>query len=352
MAKVLVTGAGGLIGTEACEQFVFDGWDVIGVDNDMRAYFFGPEASTAHSVDRLVDGLGDSFQPVKMDIRERHGIESLFHDERPDLIVHTAAQPSHDWAAKEPYTDFSVNALGTLNLLQATRLYCPDSTFIHCSTSKVYGDTPNRLYFETVGKRLDLHRHHRYYHGIDTSMSVDQSTHSLFGVSKLAGDLLVQEYGRYFGIPTVCFRPGCLTGGYHAGTEMHGFLSYLMRCGITKRPYTIFGYAGLQVRCNIHSRDLVEAFLVFANDPDIAAVYNIGGGRANSVSMLEAIDMVTEITGNELIPRYDPAPRIGDHRWWISDNESFSRRYPEWSQSYTVKGMLQEIWDTNVERWS
>jgi CDP-paratose 2-epimerase len=269
------------------------------------------------------------------------------------VVIHTAAQPSHDWAARDPHTDFGVNAVGTLTLLQAAREYCPDSPFIHCSTSKVYGARPNDLPLRNFGKRLDLDRTHRYWPGIDTTMSVDLTTHSLFGVSKLAGDLLVQEYGRYFDMPTVCLRPGCLTGGYHSGTELHGFLSYLMKCAITGRPYTVYGYDGLQVRCNIHSSDLVRAFRAFEADPKAGAVYNIGGGRLSNCSMLEAIDLCESITGNTLDWSYDDRARIGDHRWWISDNDAFESDYPEWRMQWrSTEAILRDIYESNLDRWT
>jgi CDP-paratose 2-epimerase len=348
----LVTGAGGLIGTEACEQFVQAGYDVVGIDCDLRSYFFGPEASTQHNITRLSRSLGDSFQHVSMDIRDTDAIDGLFHITKPDVVIHTAAQPSHDWAAREPLTDFDVNARATLGLLQATRVHCPDSPFVLCSTSKVYGARPNTLPLRCHEKRYDLPKTHRYYSGIDTSMSVDLTTHSLFGVSKLAGDLACQEYGRYFDIPTVCFRPGCLTGGNHSGAKLHGFLSFLVKCCITGEPYTIIGYRGFQVRCNIHSSDLVRAFLAFVDRPSAGAVYNIGGGRENSISVLEAIDLAEAVTGKRLTYDFDDTPRIGDHKHWISSNAAFQTDYPSWSQSWTLEGMVRDIADQNAERWT
>jgi CDP-paratose 2-epimerase len=267
-------------------------------------------------------------------------------------VIHTAAQPSHDWAASDPHMDFSVNATGTLNLLEATRQHAVGASFIFCSTNKVYGDTPNFLPLERQGDRLELPVDHRYHRGIDTTMSIDSSTHSLFGVSKAAADLLVQEYGRYFDMPTVCFRGGCLTGPNHAGARLHGFLSYLMRCTITHDPYTVYGYDGLQVRDNIHSADLVAAFEAYHTAPRPAAVYNIGGGRQSNCSMLEAITACERIAGRELDWTLADDNRIGDHRWWISDLEPFKRDYPQWDIRYGIDEILTEIHDQNLELWT
>src|SRR5437868_2864329 len=337
MPVAIITGAGGLIGSEAVDHFVSEGFDVIGIENDMRARFFGPESSTSHVTERLVAELPE-FRVENVDIRDTEGVERIFRDAgQIELVVHTAAQPSHDWAASEPQTDFGVNANGTLNLLEAARAHAPEAPFVFCSTNKVYGDTPNRLPLISQEKRLELPEDHPYYKGIDTSMSIDSSTHSLFGVSKAAADLLVQEYGRYFDMPTVCFRGGCLTGPNHAGTQLHGFLSYLMRCTMTGEPYTVFGYGGKQVRDNIHSADLVAAFEAFARSPRAAAVYNLGGGRACNCSMLEAIRMCEEIAGRKLDWTYSEQNRIGDHRWWISDLSAFERDHPEWSLHHSVE---------------
>jgi CDP-paratose 2-epimerase len=268
------------------------------------------------------------------------------------LVVHTAAQPSHDWAAREPLTDFTVNANGTLVLLEATRRHAPDAVFIFTSTNKVYGDTPNRLPLQSLEKRLELPEDHPYYKGIDTSMSIDASTHSLFGVSKAAADLLVQEYGYYFEMPTVCFRGGCLTGPQHAGAKLHGFLAYLMKCTVTGTPYTVFGYEGKQVRDNIHSADLIAAFDAFRKDPRPHAVYNIGGGRFSNCSMLEAIEVCEKVSGRTLEWTMGEEPRIGDHRWWISDLEPFQADYPDFSLRYGIDEILQEMYEQNVERWT
>jgi CDP-paratose 2-epimerase len=353
MATVLVTGSGGLIGSESVRHFVEAGFDVIGLENDMRARFFGPDASTSHTTDALIGSYGDSFQSLEIDIRDADAVSRTFADRATEieLVVHTAAQPSHDWAASAPQTDFAVNANGTLNLLEATRVSAPDATFVFCSTNKVYGDLPNELPLIELEQRLELPDDHRYYCGIDSTMSIDCSTHSLFGVSKAAADLLVQEYGRYFGMPTVCFRGGCLTGPNHAGAELHGFLSYLMRCTMTGESYTVFGYDGKQVRDNIHSADLVAAFAAFHAAPRAAAVYNIGGGRQSNCSMLEAIDHCQAIAGRELDWTLSEENRTGDHRWWISDLAPFKRDYPGWDINFDVSDILLQIHDRNAERW-
>ena len=353
MAVAIVTGSGGLIGSEAVGHFVRRGFDVVGIENDMRASFFGPEASTAHVTERLA-AEHPEFRSVEADIRDRDAVERLFreHAGRIELVVHTAAQPSHDWAASDPQTDFGVNANGTLNLLEATRAHAPAASFVFCSTNKVYGDTPNRLPLEERELRLELPESHRYHRGIDASMSIDASTHSLFGVSKAAADLLVQEYGRYFEMPTVCFRGGCLTGPQHAGAKLHGFLAYLMKCTVTGTPYTVFGYGGKQVRDNIHSADLIAAFDAYHRAPRPAAVYNIGGGRFSNCSMLEAIEACERIAGRELRWEMGEEPRIGDHRWWISDLGPFEADYPEWELRYDVEAILREMHDQNAERWT
>jgi CDP-paratose 2-epimerase len=353
MPTAIVTGSGGLIGSEAAQHFTQAGFDVVGLENDMRARFFGPSASTAHTTERLKRTLGDSFRSLEIDIRDADAVERVFAElsHSLELVIHTAAQPSHDWAASDPQTDFTVNANGTLNLLDATRRHSPSATFIFCSTNKVYGDLPNHLPLIEQEERLELPADHRYFRGIDTSMSIDGSTHSLFGVSKAAADLLVQEYGRYFDMPTVCFRGGCLTGPNHAGTKLHGFLSYLMRCTMTGEPYTVFGYGGKQVRDNIHSADLVAAFDEFHRAPRPAAVYNIGGGRQSNCSMREAIRLCGQIAERELRWELVDDNRIGDHRWWISDLQPFKFDYPDWDITYDVEAVLREIHAQNAELW-
>jgi CDP-paratose 2-epimerase len=353
MPTAIVTGSGGLIGSESVRWFVERGFDVIGLENDMRAQFFGPDASTARVTAGLEENL-DTFRSLEVDIRDREGVERVFaqHAKAIELVVHTAAQPSHDWAASDPHTDFAVNANGTLNLLQAAREHCSDATFVFCSTNKVYGDSPNHLPLIETDTRLELPEDHRWYGGVDIEMPIDLTTHSLFGVSKAAADLLVQEYGRYFDIPTVCFRGGCLTGPQHAGAKLHGFLSYLMRCTVTGERYTIFGYGGKQVRDNIHAIDVVRAFDAFHRAPRPAAVYNLGGGRASNVSMLEAIELCEQISGRELNWTLSDQARIGDHRWWVSDLGAFQADYPDWSLTHGVEDVLRHIHDANVELWA
>ena len=352
MSVAIVTGAGGLIGSEAAHHFHGLGWDVVGVDNDMRSRFFGPEASTGWMVERLEDQL-PRYTHVNADIRDADAMNRLFgrYGGALGLVIHTAAQPSHDWAAREPMTDFTVNAQGTLVLLEALRQHAPDAPFIFTSTNKVYGDTPNRLPLVELENRWELPPEHEWYGGIPETMSIDGSTHSLFGVSKAAADLLVQEYGRYFGLRTVCFRGGCLTGPGHSGAELHGFLAYLMKCTVTGRPYTIYGYKAKQVRDNIHSADLVSAFEHVARGPRPGGVYNIGGGRQSNCSMLEAIDLCQRIAGRELDWSYTDDNRIGDHIWWIGDLTAFKGDHPGWDLRYDVEAILRDIFDANVERW-
>lgn len=352
MPTAIITGSGGLIGSESVRHFAEAGWHVIGLENDMRRRFFGPAASTREVTERLEERY-DGFQSVQLDVRDADGVERVFaeHARSLELVIHAAAQPSHDWAASDPQTDFTVNANGTLNLLEAARRHAPAATFVFCSTNKVYGDRPNDLPLLELGTRLELPEDHAYFAGIDTSMSIDRSMHSLFGVSKASADLMVQEYGRYFDMPTMCMRGGCLTGPNHAGARLHGFLSYLMRCTMTGEPYTIYGYGGKQVRDNIHSADLVRGFAAFHERPRAGAVYNLGGGRDSNCSMLEAIALCEEVSGRELDWRLSAEARMGDHRWWISDTRDFRGDYPEWAPQYDVEGILREIHDANVERW-
>jgi CDP-paratose 2-epimerase len=349
----IITGAGGLIGSEAVDHFIGQGFDVVGIENDMRARFFGPESSTSHVTQRLVEEYSN-FKWENVDIRDAAAVMRIFgeHAGSIELVIHTAAQPSHDWAASEPQTDFGVNANGTLNMLEAARAHAIDAPFIFTSTNKVYGDTPNRLPLQSLEKRLELPADHPYYKGIDTSMSIDVSTHSLFGVSKAAADLLVQEYGYYFDMPTVCFRGGCLTGPQHAGAKLHGFLAYLMKCTATGTHYTVFGYEGKQVRDNIHSADLIAAFDEFRKAPRPHAVYNIGGGRFSNCSMLEAIEVCERVSGKSLSWEMGEEPRIGDHRWWISDLEPFQADYPNFKLRYGIDDILREMYEQNLERWT
>jgi CDP-paratose 2-epimerase len=353
MPLAIVTGSGGLIGSESVAHFVEAGFDVLGVENDMRAYFFGPSASTKPQTQRLVETYPENFRSFELEIRDAEAVDRLVREHAAglELVIHAAAQPSHDWAATEPFTDFTINANGTLHLLDALRRHKPEATFVFCSTNKVYGDRPNFLPLVELQTRLELPEGHEYYDGIPISMPIDRSLHSLFGVSKASADLLVQEYGRYFGIPTVCFRGGCLTGPNHAGARLHGFLSYLMRCTVTGEHYTVYGYDGKQVRDNIHSADLVRAFAAFHAEPRVAAVYNIGGGRDSNCSMLEAIELCEQIAGRELNWDLGDAPRIGDHRWWISDLAEFRRDYPGWRLTHGIEEILREIHAQNVESW-
>ena len=353
MNIILVTGSAGLIGSESVRFFCERGYTVVGIDNDMRRVFFGEDASTDWNRDRLLHEYGDRYIHHNVDIREQKAITNIFktYNSDIDLIIHTAAQPSHDWAAMDPFTDFTVNANGTLVLLENTRKICPEATFIFCSTNKVYGDNPNYLPFVEQELRWELEENHPLWKGIDEAMSVDNCKHSLFGASKLAADILVQEYGRYFGMKTVTFRGGCLTGPDHSGTELHGFLSYLMKCTMTGTHYMIYGYKGKQVRDNIHSCDLVKAFYHFYQSPRVAEVYNIGGGRFSNCSMLEAIQACEKIADKKLNWNYVESNRIGDHIWWISDLTKFQNHYPGWNLTYGIEEILKEIFVQNTSRW-
>lgn len=353
MSVAIITGSAGLIGSEATTFFAAQGLDVVGIDNDMRRVFFGEDASTTWNRQRLEKNLGTQYTHLEADIRDNETITQIFRKYGSNivLIIHTAAQPSHDWAARDPMMDFSVNANGTLNLLEATRQYCPDAPFIFTSTNKVYGDTPNRLPLVELETRWEIDPNHTYKSGISEDMSVDQTLHSLFGASKVAADVLVQEYGRYFGLRTACFRGGCLTGPNHSGTQLHGFLAYLMKCAVIGTPYTVYGYRGKQVRDNIHSADLIQAFYEFFQAPRMAEVYNTGGGRYSNCSMLEAIEICQTIVGQEMKWTYSEQNRIGDHIWWISSNHKFSQHYPNWKLKYDVPQILQEIYECNYDRW-
>ncbi|CAN5444800.1 NAD-dependent epimerase/dehydratase family protein [soil metagenome] len=341
---ILVTGSAGLIGSETVWHFAAGGARVVGIDNDMRQRFFGAEASTKKTRDALLASV-PGYQHHEVDIRDAAAVNEIFKTHGPELaaIVHSAAQPSHDWAARDPQTDFTVNANGTLNLLEAARNFCPETPFVFTSTNKVYGDTPNHLPLQELELRWEIEPGHEYEPGISENMSIDQTKHSLFGASKVAADILVQEYGSYFGMPTACFRGGCLTGPAHAGTELHGFLSYLMKCTVSGRPYRVFGYKGKQVRDNIHSFDLVEAFAAFVRAPRVGEVYNMGGSRHCNCSMLEAIALCEEISGRKLSWEYVEDNRIGDHIWWISDVRKFREHYPDWNFRYGLREILEEI---------
>jgi CDP-paratose 2-epimerase len=352
MSIALITGSAGLVGSEAVSYFSSLGMEVVGIDNDMRSVFFGREASTAQVKKNLASKI-KGYHHYDVDIRDQVHVCRIFREfgRNISLIIHTAAQPSHDWAAKEPFTDFDVNARGTIVLLEAARQYAPESVFIFMSTNKVYGDLPNQLPLVELETRWEIDFNHSYKDGISENMSIDRTTHSLFGVSKAAADLLVQEYGRYFGMKTVCFRGGCLTGPNHSGAELHGFLSYLMKCAVTGRSYTVIGYKGKQVRDNLHSADLIRAFHEFFKNPKIAEVYNMGGGRFSNCSVLEAIQVCQEITGKPLNWSYREVNRKGDHIWWISNLAKFREHYPSWQPSFDVPSILREIYELNSEKW-
>jgi CDP-paratose 2-epimerase len=354
MSVAIITGSAGLVGSEAVAYFAALGMDVVGIDNGMRAEFFGQEASTNRVRNRLcAEVLG--YEHHDVDIRDADAVSRIFerYGRNIALIIHTAAQPSHDWAATNPSVDFTVNANGTSVLLEATWRFAPDAVFIFMSTNKVYGDHPNKLPLVEHETRWEVDVDHPYaVRGIPETMSIDHTMHSLFGVSKVAADLLVQEYGRYFGMKTASFRGGCLTGPNHSGTQLHGFLAYLMKCAVTEAPYTIFGYRQKQVRDNIHSADLIRAFNEFFQQPRIGEVYNIGGGRQSNCSMLEAISLCEKITGKLFQWKYVEENRRGDHIWWISDLTHFQEHYPSWKLQYNVPQILREIYEMNVERWS
>ena len=345
MAVAIITGSGGLVGSEASRHFAGLGLDVVGIDNDMRRHFFGPEASTQWQRRRLESELGRAYRHAELDIRSSAGIDAMLarYAGHIAVVVHAAAQPSHDWAAREPATDFAINATGTMNMLEATRRHAPDSVFIFCSTNKVYGDLPNQLPLIEGATRWSVDPAHPFAQGIDETMSIDQSVHSVFGASKLAADVMVQEYGRYFGLKAGVFRGGCLTGPNHSGAPLHGFLAYLMKCTLTGAPYTVLGYKGKQVRDNIHSRDLLAAFEAFFREPRPGEVYNMGGGTYANCSMLEAIGMCEEIAGRPLQWRYDPANRRGDHIWYVSGLRKFQGHYPGWQPRHDIAATLREM---------
>ena len=352
MSVAIVTGSAGLVGSEAAEFLHEQGMDVVGVDNDMRAYFFGPDASTRWNQERLLGRL-PRFGAVDLDVRDADGVAALVGEYGRDLslVVHAAAQPSHDWAAHEPMTDFGVNAVGTMNLLEAVRTRAPQATFVFLSTNKVYGDAPNELPLVEGETRFELDPAHPWAeHGIDETMRIDRSTHSVFGAGKVAADVMVQEYGRYFGMRTACFRGGCLTGPRHSGAQLHGFLAYLVRCAVTGTPYTVFGHGGKQVRDNIHSHDLVTALWAFACDPRPGAVYNIGGSRHANCSVLEAIELIERVSGREIDVTVSEEARRGDHVWWVSDVRRFREDHPGWEYRHGLEDMVEEMVDAASTR--
>jgi len=352
MRIALITGSAGLIGSQAVKFFAEKFDKIIGIDNDMRAYFFGESSSVIWNNEKLLSDYSN-YESKNIDIRSYDSLKILFEKYGNDikLIVHAAAQPSHDWAAKEPITDFTINANGTLNLLELTRLFCKDAVFIFTSTNKVYGDTPNKLPLVELEDRWEIEENNAYYkNGIDENMSIDNSKHSLFGASKIAADILCQEYGKYFGMNVGVFRGGCLTGPNHSGAQLHGFLSYLMKCNITKEHYTIFGYKGKQVRDNIHSWDLINMFWHFYQNPKQGEVYNAGGSRFSNCSMKEAITICEKITGNKMNYSYSETNRVGDHIWWISDLSKFKKDYPDWKWKYSLTDILSQIYDEMLYR--
>lgn len=345
MSVAVITGSCGLIGCEAVNFFCKLGCDVIGIDNDMRSKFFGRESSTMASRKLLKKNL-KNYRHYDIDVRDEKAIKKIFSKYQKDisLIIHTAAQPSHDWAAKEPYIDFSINANATFILLESFRLFCPNAIFIFTSTNKVYGDGPNTLPFVEGEKRYELSGNHRYYNGIDESFGIDNRLHSLFGASKVAADILVQEYGKYFGLKTVVFRGGCFAGSGHLGAELHGFLSYMVKCCITGKKYTIYGYKGKQVRDNLHSYDLVNAFYQFSLNPRMGEIYNIGGGRLSNISILEAIDICEKLSGRKFDYEYTEITRKGDHIWWVTDFSKFKKDYPGWNLTYSIEKIIEDIY--------
>jgi CDP-paratose 2-epimerase len=341
MKKLLVTGSSGLIGSEVCVYFAEQGWHIHGVDNNQRAVFFGPQGDTRWNQQRLKDNI-QYFTHHELDIRDRPGVLELIENLRPDAIVHTAAQPSHDRAAAIPFDDFDTNAVGTLNLLEAVRQFCPASPFAHMSTNKVYGDRPNLISLTETETRWD-YADPAYINGIPEGFSIDQSKHSLFGASKVAADVMVQEYGRYFDMPTCCLRGGCLTGPNHSGVELHGFLSYLVKCNLEGREYKIFGYKGKQVRDNIHSLDVARFIHAFIEAPGVGEVYNLGGGKDNSCSVLEAFKLAEKFSGKAMHYTYLPENRIGDHICYYSDLTKIRSHYPDWDISISLEETIEQI---------
>ncbi len=345
MSVALITGAAGLVGSESCEFFHKRGFNIIGIDNDLRAYFFGKDGSTTNNL-RYLEKKLKHFINYKIDIKDTISVEKIFkrYKKNISIVIHTAAQPSHEWANKKPLEDFNINTQATIYLLEMVRKYSPDACFIFMSSNKVYGDTVNKLPLIELEKRWELVSNHKYYkNGVDESMSIDQSTHSIYGANKLSADIFVQEYGLNFGIKTVSFRCGCITGSRHAGVKEHGFLAYLVKCVMTNRHYSIYGYKGKQVRDNIHPVDLNNAFWEFFSRPKIGSVYNIGGSRLTSCSILEAIELISLFTGKDINPTYVNRPRRGDHIWWISDMGRFKKDYPKWHLKYNLQDIIREI---------
>ncbi|MGL4401683.1 MAG: NAD-dependent epimerase/dehydratase family protein [Luteolibacter sp.] len=349
MKQLLVTGSSGLVGSEVCMHFASLGWEIHGVDNNQRAVFFGPQGDTRWNQSRLTRLLGGSFHHHELDIRSRHDVLDLLAKLKPDAIVHTAAQPSHDRAAAIPFDDFDTNAVGTLNLLEAARQACPESPFVHLSTNKVYGDRPNTIALAELESRWE-YADPDYADGISEDFPIDQSKHSLFGASKLAADIMVQEYGRYFGMPTCCLRGGCLTGPNHSGVELHGFLSFLVKCNLEGREYKVFGYQGKQVRDNIHSHDVARLIEAYIESPRVGEVYNLGGGRANSCSIREAFSIAERFSGRKQVFQYVDENRAGDHICYISNLAKIRAHYPGWEVTISLDETVRQIVEATRER--
>ena len=344
MSIVLITGSSGLVGSESVNFFCKKGFDVVGIDNDLRKFFFGKDGTTSWMKKKLLKE-NKNFKAINLDIRNYNGLEKIFkkYKKKITLIIHCAAQPSHDYGKNFPIIDFNVNATGTLNLLELTKIYCPNSPFIFMSTNKVYGDNPNDLKLIEKSKRWELKKNNKYFKGINESFPIDDCTHSFFGVSKTYADLIVQEYGKNVGLKTVCFRAGCITGPNHSGAKLHGFLSYLTKTSLTKKKYFIIGYKGKQVRDNLHSYDLVNCFWEFYKKPKRGAIYNIGGGRYSNCSILEALELIEKITNTHIKKKIIKQNRIGDHIWYISNIKKFKKEYPNWKQKYNTKKIIEEL---------
>jgi len=344
MSIVIITGSTGLVGSESVNFFSDKGFDVVGIDNNLRQFFFGKDGSTKWIKSKLLK-RNKKFRNYNIDIRNTSGLEKIFrkYNKNIKLILHCAAQPSHDYGKNFPIIDFNINATGTLNLLELTKKFCSDAPFIFMSTNKVYGDNPNKLNFTEKKTRWELKTSDKYYSGIDENFSIDNCTHSFFGVSKTYADLIVQEYGKNVGLKTVCFRSGCITGPNHSGAKLHGFLSYLVKLTLSKKKYSIIGYKGKQVRDNLHSYDLVNCFWHFFKKPRVGEIYNMGGGRYSNCSIIEALDIVENLTGFNINEQKIKTPRIGDHIWYISSLKKFKKHYPNWKQKYNTKKIIEEL---------
>ena len=354
MSVVIVTGSGGLVGSEAARVFAALGYDVVGIDNDMRRLFFGSDASTLWNVNRLERELGSGYWHFSVDIRNREAVMDVFriYSENVAVVVHAAAQPSRDWGGREPSTDFAVNAIGTLNVLEATREFAPGATFIFTSTSKVYGDRPNGLPLVELDTRYELEPSHPYFRGVGEDMAVDACSHAISGASKLSADLLVQEYGRSFGLNTVCFRSGTVTGQNQSSTALHGYIAYLIKCAGSGGHYTVYGYKGKKVRDVIHVSDLAAAFVEFVKHPRTGETYNLGGGRRTNCSVIEAIELAQAVTRKRMNWSYLSAMRTGEPVWWIGDNSKFEAHYPGWGMTYDLERIFEEVHEANLDRWS